>query len=72
MKNIIALFLISISVFGQKTNIITQDTTGNVFVLFVRNDSVSVVYQGEKSAFSTDGVYAYDFSAFNMKLKGNL
>lgn len=70
MKKILLLLLVSISVFAQKTEVISRDTTGNVFVLFVRDDSVAVVYQGKHSAFTSDGIYAYDFSAFNMKIKG--
>lgn len=70
MKKILLLLLVSISVFAQKTEVISRDTTGSVFVLFVRDDSVAVVYQGKQSAFTSDGIYAYDFSAFNMKLKG--
>lgn len=70
MKKILLFLLISISVFAQKKEVIIRDTTGNVFVLFVRDDSVAVVYQGKQSVFTSDGIYAYDFSAWNMKLKG--
>ena len=67
MNKLIFLLLFSLSGFAQ--NIITRDTTGNVFVLFVRGDSIAVVYQGRNSSFTTDGIYAYDFAAFNLKLK---
>lgn len=70
MKKILLLLLLSISCFAQQKGIITNDTTGNVVVLFIRNDSVAVAYQGKYSAFTSDGIYAYDFSAFNMKVKG--
>jgi hypothetical protein len=70
MRKILILFLITISSFAQKKEIVTQDTTGNVFIMFVRDDSVAVIYQGKQTAFTADGVYAYDLSAFDMKVKG--
>lgn len=52
--------------------ILTKDKDGNVYVMFVRDDNVAVVYQGEFSSFTTDGSFAHDFSAFNLELKGFL
>lgn len=72
MKKILLLLLLSLSVIAQKNELISVDTTGKVYVLFIRADSVGVVYQGEKTAFTADGVYAYDLAAFNLKLKGFL
>ncbi|MER0442762.1 hypothetical protein [Emticicia sp. W12TSBA100-4] len=70
MKKLILLLLLSLSVVAQEKKIFAVDETEKVYVLFVRNDSVGVVYQGKNSAFTADGVYAYNFSAFDMGLKG--
>jgi len=66
------LLLVSFSAFSQKTNILTADSTGNTYVMFVRDDSIAVVYQGKHAAFTTNGYFAKDFSAFDMKLVGFL
>lgn len=70
MRKILWLLLISWVGMAQEKRVFTADSTGKVFVVFVRDDSVGVVYQGVRSAFVADGVYAYDFSAWGLKLKG--
>lgn len=70
MKKLILLLLLSLSVVAQDKRIFSVDDTEKVYVLFVRNDSVGVVYQGKNSAFTADGIYAYDFTAFDMSLQG--
>jgi len=72
MKRIIVILLTILSFNSIAQKALTVDSTGNVFVLFVRDDSVAVIYQGKNSAFTTDGLFAKDFSAFDLKLKGFL
>lgn len=49
---------------------ISVDSTGNVYVVFMRNDSIGVIYQGKNTFFTTDGSFAKNASAFELKLKG--
>ena len=65
-------FLLAFGGKAQETVAITKDSTGNAYVLFVRDDSIAVVYRGKHTAFSTDGYFAKDFSAFDLQLKGFL
>jgi hypothetical protein len=71
MKKLIALCLAfcSLMSYGQ-TKMYQADLTGKVYVAFALNDSVAQVYQGEHSSFTSDGVFAKDFSAFDLKFKG--
>ncbi len=70
-KLLIAFLLISTAVMAQD-KILTTDTTGKVYILFVRDDSIAVAYQGRHTSFTTDGLFAKDFSAFDLKLTGFL
>lgn len=64
------LLLLSTSIFAQKTEIITADSTGNVFIVFQKNDSVIVVFRGNHTAFTTDKVFAKNIAAFDLKFEG--
>lgn len=70
MKKTILLLLISFSSFAQKTEILTTDSTGTTFVVFMKNDSTVVVFRGNHTAFTTDGIFAKNFSAFDLKFEG--
>jgi len=67
---IVYLLFFSIGVFAQKTDILTADSTGNVFVVFQKNDSVAVVFRGKHTAFTTDQIFAKNLSAFDLKFEG--
>lgn len=69
MKKIIFLLLFSVVAFAQD-KILTTDSTGNTYVIFLKNDSTAVVYKGNHSAFVTDGIFAKNFSSFDLKFKG--
>lgn len=68
---LLSVFLmLTISSFSQST-ITTTDTTGKLYVMIVRSDSIAVVYQGKQSVYTTDeGLFMKNFSAFDLKLKG--
>ena len=67
---VILLVLISFISFAQKTEILTTDSTGNIFISFQKNDSTVVVFKGKHTAFTTDGVFAKNFSAFDLTFEG--
>jgi hypothetical protein len=67
---VICLLFFSMGVFAQKTQILTTDSTGNTFVVFMKNDSVGVVFRGKNTAFTTDGIFAKNFTAFDLKFEG--
>lgn len=68
---IISIFSILLfSAFGQKTDIITTDSTGNAYVIFLKNDSTAVVFRGKNTAFTTDQIFAQNFTAFDLKFEG--
>lgn len=69
MKKIIFLLLVSIASLAQD-RAITLDTTGNAYVAFLRPDSVMVLFQGRRTVFSTDGLFAKDFMANNLRFIG--
>lgn len=64
------LLLMSFGSFAQKTEIITTDSTGKTFVVFMKNDSTVVVFRGNHTAFTTDGIFAKNFSSFDLKFEG--
>jgi len=64
------LCLILFTVSAQNTEILTRDSTGNAFVVFIKNDSTAVVFRGKNTAFTTDNVFAKNFSAFDLKFEG--
>lgn len=66
----IFLLLLSLQAFCQKTDAITVDSTGNVYVIFLKNDSTGVVYKGKHTTFTTDYVFAKDLTAFDLQFKG--
>lgn len=66
----ICLLLFSLYAFAQKTEILTTDSTGNVFVVFMKNDSIAVVFRGKHTAFTTDQIFAKNFTAFDLKFEG--
>jgi len=68
MKKFILLLLPFLSFAQDKPY--TVDTTGKVFVVFVTNDSTAQVYQGSHTTFTSDGIFAKDLAAFNLKFKG--
>jgi len=68
MKKFILLLLPFLSFAQDKPY--TVDTTGNVFVIFMVNDSTAQVYQGNHTTFTSDGIFAKDLAAFNLKFKG--
>jgi hypothetical protein len=74
MKKIISILsiLFCLTAHAQETVAITKDSTGNAYVLFVRDDSIAVVFRGKHTALTTDGYFAKDFSAFDLKLVGFL
>lgn len=74
MKKIISILsiLFCLTAHAQETVAITKDSTGNAYVLFVRDDSIAVVYRGKHTALTTDGYFAKDFAAFDLKLTGFL
>jgi len=63
------LIFLSFTTFAQ-TNILTADSTGNVFVVFVKNDSTAVVFRGKHTAFTTDGIFAKNLTSFDLKFEG--
>lgn len=73
MKNLLILFF-SLLLYEIKAQekLLTSDSTGKIYVLFVRDDSIAVAYQGRQTAFTTDGLFARNFSAFDLKLTGFL
>ncbi len=71
MKKLISLLSIVFALNAQaQTKMLTSDTTGKAYVVFVREDSIAVVFQGRNTAFTSDGLFAKDFAAFDLSLKG--
>jgi len=68
MKKILLLFLPFLSIAQNKPYVV--DTTGKVFTVFMVNDSTAQVYQGTHTFFTSDGIFAKNSSAFDLKFKG--
>jgi len=66
------LILVAMVANGQVGKVYPTDSTGNVYVLFVRTDSIGVVYKAKLGAFVSDGIFANDYSGFDLKLHGFL
>lgn len=69
MKTIL-LVLMSFFAFAQEVKILTTDSTGNAIVAFIKNDSTLVVFKGKHTAFTTDGSFAKNFTAFDLHFVG--
>lgn len=67
---IIILVLLSFLSFAQEVKILTTDSTGNAIVAFIKNDTTLVVFKGKHTAFTTDGSFAKNFSAFDLRFVG--
>jgi hypothetical protein len=71
MKKFIALCLVFCSIMSYaQTKLYQADAQGKVYVVFALNDSVAQVYQGEHTSFTSDGIFAKDFSTFDLAFKG--
>ena len=69
MNKFLVFMLIAFSALSQD-KVIPIDSTSNIYVLFVRPDSVGVAYKAKQGSFVSDGIFAKDYAGFNLKLSG--